>query len=145
MNTYKKSRTTRADEIYKTHFSSDVRNWIIFPLTNPMEQSAYWEFNNHSASQEISSFLLNMKVHCHVHKNPLLVPSLSQMDPVHTFPTHSLRSILILSSHLRLGLPSGIFTSGIPFKILYKFLISPVHACMSHISHHYCFDHHNNI
>ena len=30
----------------------------------------------------------------------------------------SLRSILILSSHLRLGLPSGLFPVGLPFKIL---------------------------
>jgi hypothetical protein len=35
------------------------------------------------------------------------------------FPTVSLRFILILSSHLRLGLPSCLFTSGLLTKILY--------------------------
>jgi hypothetical protein len=34
----------------------------------------------------------------------------------------SLRSILILSTHLRLGLPSGLFPSEIPTNILYAFL-----------------------
>jgi hypothetical protein len=33
------------------------------------------------------------------------------------------RSISILSSHLRLGLPSGLFLSGFTTKILYAFLV----------------------
>jgi hypothetical protein len=39
----------------------------------------------------------------------------------------SLRSILISSSHLCLGLPSGLLPSGFPTKTLYTFLSS--HAC----------------
>jgi hypothetical protein len=39
-----------------------------------------------------------------------------------------LRSILILSIHLRLDLPSGLFPSGIPTNILYAFLFSPIRA-----------------
>jgi hypothetical protein len=35
-----------------------------------------------------------------------------------------LRSIIILSTHLRLGLPSGLFPSGFPTNILYAFLFS---------------------
>jgi hypothetical protein len=35
------------------------------------------------------------------------------------------RSILILSTHLRLGLPSGFFLLGFPTNILYSFLFSP--------------------
>jgi hypothetical protein len=40
----------------------------------------------------------------------------------------SWRSILILSSHLRLGLPSGLVPSGFSIKNLYKTLLSPIHA-----------------
>jgi len=52
-------------------------------------------------------------------------------------PSHSisLRPILILSSKLRLGLPSGLFPSGFPSKIiLYTFLISTMRAtCPAHL------------
>ena len=51
-------------------------------------------------------------------KCPPSVPILSQIHPVST-PSHFRRSILILSSHLRLGLPNGLFPSGFPTKALY--------------------------
>jgi hypothetical protein len=38
----------------------------------------------------------------------------------------SLTSILILSTHPRLGLPSGLFPSGLPTSNLYEFFYSPV-------------------
>jgi hypothetical protein len=44
------------------------------------------------------------------------------------FKSIYLRSILILSSHLRLCHPSGLFPSDFPIKILYEFLISPMDA-----------------
>jgi hypothetical protein len=48
-------------------------------------------------------------------------------QPTPSYPT-SLRSILILSSHLHLGLTSGVFLSDYPIKLLYAFLISPMCA-----------------
>jgi hypothetical protein len=50
--------------------------------------------------------------------------SLSWARSPQSIPPHPifLRSILILSTHLRLGLPSGLFPSGFPTNILYAFL-----------------------
>jgi len=79
-----------------------------------------------SASQEIPRILWNPKVHYRIQKRPPPVPILSQIDPVHAVP-HPIcwRSILILSSPIRLGLPSGPFPSGFPTKTLY----APLHMC----------------
>ena len=49
-------------------------------------------------------------------------------------PPTSWRSILILSSHLRLGLPSVLFPSGFPIRTLYTPLPSPIRAtCPAHL------------
>jgi hypothetical protein len=45
------------------------------------------------------------------------------------------RSILILSTHLRLGLPSGIFPSGFPTNNLYAVLFTPTTCYMARQSH----------
>jgi hypothetical protein len=40
----------------------------------------------------------------------------------------------MLSIHLRLGLPSGLFPSGFPNNNLYTLLFSPIHAtCPAHL------------
>ena len=54
--------------------------------------------------------------------------SLSWASPIQSICPHptSWRSILILSTHLRLGLPSGLFPSGFPTKTLYTPLSSPI-------------------
>ena len=62
--------------------------------------------------------------------------SLSWASPIQSIypqPT-SWRFIIILSTHLRLGLPSGLFHSGFPTKTLYTPLSSPIHAtCPAHL------------
>jgi hypothetical protein len=70
------------------------------------------------------ALLWNTKVHYRVHKRPPLVPILNQVNAVHNFP-FCVRSILIVSSCLRVGLPSGLFPSDFRAKLLYAFLISP--------------------
>ena len=59
--------------------------------------------------------------------------SLSWASPIQSTYPHSTswRSILILSTHLRLGLPSGLFPSGFPTKTLYthmRHMPSPSHS-----------------
>ena len=88
-------------------------------LTYSMEQSPSWETDRFSVSQEIPHILRNPKVHYRNHKCPLTVPILIQLDQVHALTSHSRRSFLILSSHLRLGLPSCLFPSGFPTTVLY--------------------------
>jgi hypothetical protein len=50
-------------------------------------------------------------------------------EPDQSNPSHHifLRSILILSTHLRHGLPSGLLPSGFPTNILYAFLFPHIH------------------
>ena len=56
--------------------------------------------------------------------------SIQSSPPPH--PT-SWKSVFILSSHLNLGLPSGVFPSGFPTKTLYASLLSPIRAtCPAH-------------
>jgi len=62
--------------------------------------------------------------------------SLSWASPIQSTYPHptSWRSILILYTHLHLGLPIGLFSSGFPTKALYTTLSSPIRAtCPAHL------------
>ena len=92
-----------------------------------MQQSASWAANRFTASQDIPRVLWNQKVHYRSHKcpppDPIFRASSKQSIPPHRT---SWRSILILSSYLRLGLPSALFPSGFPTKTLCTPLLSSI-------------------
>jgi len=50
-----------------------------------MQQRPFKKANSHSASQGIPCLLWNLKYHYHVQSSPILVPTLSEMNLVHTF------------------------------------------------------------
>jgi hypothetical protein len=106
-----------------------------------MELSPSWEAAISSATQEFQNILWNLKVHYDVHKNPLLVPILSQINPVYTTPSY------ISKVHFNIILPStssGLFLSGFPTKILHE--VPTPHACyMPCPSHPPWLDHSNYI
>jgi hypothetical protein len=89
-----------------------------------MEKNSPWEANSHSANQEIPRLLWHSKVYYRVHRGPPTVPILSHRQSNNSYPI-SLRSILILSSCLRIGLPSAL-----PFRFS-----DPNCVCISHLSH----------
>jgi hypothetical protein len=82
-----------------------------------------------SVGQEIIRFLWNPNVHCPVHKSKSPVRILRQVTPCTPSNPISITSILILFSHLRLGLPTGVFLSVFKTKILCAFFIC---LCVPH-------------
>jgi len=116
----------------RKYFNDCIINTYL--LTYSTEQSPSWEANWFAASQEIPRILWNPKVHYCIHKCLPPVSILSQINPVHAPQPTSWRSILILSFHLLLVLPSGLFHSDFPTKTLYTPLLSHIRAtCLAHL------------
>ena len=103
------------------------REYSFFPLyslTHSMVQSPSWEGKWFAASQEIPQFYGTRRFITALTSVRHL--SLSWPSPIQSTYPHptSWRSILILPTHSRLGLPSGLFPSGFPTRTLYAPLSS---------------------
>jgi hypothetical protein len=99
-----------------------------------MEQRSSWEANSFSATQKLPAFYGTRSFITAFTRVRHL--SLSWASPVQFMSPHptSRRSVLILSSHLLLGLPSGRLPSGLPTKIRYAPLSAPIRAtCPAHL------------
>jgi hypothetical protein len=106
--------------------------WVPYLLT---ELRPSWEAANCVAIQEIPSNFKEPKGSSPCSQEPSTgpYPELVRASPYHPILS-LLRSILILSTHLRLDLSSGLFHSGFPTNILHTFLVSPIRAtCPAHL------------
>jgi hypothetical protein len=100
---------------------------------------------NCATTQELPNILWDLKVHYRVDKSPPLVPILSQINPIHETSSYfSLSSTLLVSSCLRLGLPSGLFHSDFPTDILYAFITLLPCSCYILCPSHPPWLHHSN-
>jgi hypothetical protein len=88
-----------------------------------MEHSPHWEANSRSVSQDSLSFTKpESSLLCSQELATGSYPS--SYNPVHIHRPCFLKTILILSCHLRLCLPCRLFPSSIATKTVYAFLIS---------------------
>jgi hypothetical protein len=100
-------RYSNSDQSVVQSVDNRYTDWAI-PAHRCRENDGYlltglspsWGAANCAAPREFPSILWNPKVQYRVHKSAPLLPMLSHIHPIHSIPSY-LRSILILSSHLR--------------------------------------------
>jgi hypothetical protein len=111
-----RTQPTDNDKFEETYVESPVSFFSVLQAPSRVvklskELNLCREVSSRSATLEFPNILWNPKFHYLVHKNLPLTSILCLMNPFHTIPFRpdSLRSILILSSSLRLGALSGLF------------------------------------
>ena len=106
------------------------RNKNVFQKTafflSSMERRPSWGADRFSATQETFHILLNPKVHYRSYNSPPPVLSWAGSFQCMTL-SQFLRSVLILSFHLLLGLEGGLLPSGFPTETLYSPLLTLFH------------------
>jgi len=106
--------TARPEDVlsYSHPLSQQILTYLLtYLLTYSMAQSPSWEANWSAASQEIPRISPRRFITALTSVRHLSLFWASPIQSLYTHPTSG-RSILILSAHLRLGLPSGLLPSG---------------------------------
>jgi hypothetical protein len=100
-----------------------------------MVQSAYWEANSYSPSQENARILCNSKVHHRVHKSPPLLLILSQTNSVNVLESGFFNIYFNIILHIRFGL-SGCHSFRSPQQNSVYIFPTPLRAtwCAHHIT-----------
>ena len=104
-----------------------MRTWCTSTIS--MEERPCAETNRSSASHDFPAFYGTRKFITANTKARNLYLSWARSIKFRSSHSNSLRSILILFSHLRLGLPSGLLPTGFPIKTLYAPLLSHIRTC----------------
>ena len=105
------------------------RKFVIPYLLTPWSRIFLEKLTVSQLVKKFLAFSWHLEFHYHLYRRspPVSIPSHTKR--VHASHPTSWRSIMMLSSHLRLGLPSGLFLSGFPTKTLFAPLLSP---CLLH-------------
>ena len=113
--------------------SLNIQTILTYLLTYSMVQSPSWEANWLQLVKKFPAFHRTRRfITALTSVRHLSISWGSPIQSIYPHPT-SWRSILILYTHLRLGLPSGLFPSGFPTKTLYTPLSSPIcTTCPAH-------------
>ena len=101
----------------ETYFKRGIaRNWTrdLMVLSKTIWKFGRWSFYNNY----LTSRIMDQVAQCRIYKGSPIIPILSRINPIPRMIHISLRSILTLSSHQRLGIPKGLFPVGLPVKIL---------------------------
>ena len=106
--------------LYGIIYAYSNTNWCLCPIPNTSRRIIYWH-----------NGLWNPEVQCRIREGSPIIPILIQINLISNICIYFLRSILILSSRLHLGLPKVLFPVGLLVFILKALLPSSILAIWS--------------
>ena len=113
-------------EVNKHVWSLEAISYFVAHLITPWNGVLLEKLTGSQLIKKWSTFYETWRFMTAFKSAPPPIPILSHIAPLHASHPTSWRSVLILSSHLRLGLPSGLFPSGFPTRTLFTPLLSPI-------------------
>ena len=105
-------------ELHLIYLLTFLLTYLLTYLLTPCSRVLLQKLTASQQVKKIPRILWNPKVHYRNHNCPPPVPILSHLDPVHSPTSYFLKIHPLLSFHLRLCLPSGLFPSGFYTKTL---------------------------